>query len=127
MSEQDNNNYNANYRSNSSEVDSIERRKADRRDVEDLDRRFNKIESKLDELTDAVVTIARVEEKISTVIEDNKEMKTTVNNHTTRIHEIELNESRNSANLKTIASISWTILGGLVTAIAGVLITLYTQ
>ena len=132
MSDQDNNNYNGTHRSdrgddNHHHEDSIERRKADRRELEDLDRRFGKIESKITELTEAVIAIARAEEKITRVMETQQDMKNTINNHTNRLHDLELNESKNSTSLKMISGLSWTILGGIVTAVAGIVISIYMQ
>ena len=131
MSDQ-NNNYNNTHRngrgdSNYGNDESIERRKADRHEVEDLDRRFEKIESKITELTDAVVAIARAEEKITRVMETQQDMKNSINNHTNRIHDLELSESKNSASLKMISTLAWTILGGIVTAVAGIVISIYMQ
>ena len=129
MSDQ-NDNYNNTHRNGRDHYrsdDSIERRKADRHEVEDLDRRFGQIESKISELTDAVIAIARAEEKITRVMETQQDIKNTVNNHTTRIHDLELNESKNSTSLKMISGLSWTILGGIVTAVAGIVISLYMQ
>ena len=102
-----------------------EEEKATRREVDDLDRRFNRLEDKLTELTDAVITIARVEEKISTVIDDTKEVKTMVNTHTTRIHELEKNETRNASNLKTISGIAYAVGGATVTAVMTLIINYY--
>ena len=113
--------YQSHYRSYSNE----EEEKASRREVDDLDRRFNRLEDKMSELTDAIISIARVEEKISIMIEDTKDVKDAVNSHTNRIHELEKNESKNSANLKFIASLFWLILGSATTAVTGVIISMY--
>ena len=80
-------------------------RSATQKDLDDLHRRFDehyaermdRIEKKLDELTNAVVSIARAEEKIVVLIEDTAEIKAAVNSHTNRLHELELDVSKNKS------------------------------
>ena len=100
-------------------------RSATQKDLDDLHRRFDehyaermdRIEKKLDELTNAVVSIARAEEKIVVLIEDTAEIKAAINSHTNRLHELELDVSRNKANLKSLFNFFWTAVGAITTVL----------
>jgi len=100
-------------------------RNATQRDLDDLHRRFDehyaermdRIEKKLDELTNAVVSIARAEEKIVVLIEDTAEIKAAVNSHTNRLHELELDVSKNKSNLKSLFNFFWVAVGGVTTVL----------
>jgi len=111
-------------------VASQDDRNATQKDLDDLHRRFDehyaermdRIEKKLDELTNAVVSIARAEEKIVVLIEDTAEIKAAVNSHTNRIHELELDVSKNKSNLKSLFNFFWTAVGaGITVALAMIL------
>ena len=111
-----------------SEEDLRAKQQATQRDLDDLHRKFDetysgrmqRIEKKLDELTTAVVSIARAEEKIVTLIEDTQEIKNMVNSHTNRIHQTELDVSRNTSNLKTLYNLFWTISGAVITVLIAI-------
>jgi len=78
---------------------------------------MDRIEKKLDELTNAVVSIARAEEKIVVLIEDTTEIKAAVNSHTNRLHELELDVSKNKSNLKSLFNFFWVAVGGVTTVL----------
>lgn len=98
---------------------------ATRKDLDDLHRKFDehyadrmdRIEKKLDQLTDAVVSLARAEEKIAVLIEDTQEIKNVVNSHTSRIHQLELDVSKNKSNLKSLFNFFWTAVGAGITVV----------
>jgi len=102
-----------------------EDRGATQKDLNELHRRFDehyaermdRIEKKLDELTNAVVSIARAEEKIVVLIEDTAEIKAAVNSHTNRLHELELDVSKNKSNLKSLFNFFWVAVGGVTTVL----------
>jgi len=77
------------------------------------------MEEKLDKLADAVVSIARAEEKISVLIEDTRDIKTSVDENTKKIHELELTSSANSADLKTLGKFFWMVAAAAITICAG--------
>lgn len=79
------------------------------------------MEEKLDKLADAVVSIARAEEKISVLIEDTRDIKTSVDDNTKKIHELELSSSANSADLKTLGKFFWMVAAAAITICAGAL------
>lgn len=100
-------------------------RNATQRDLDDLHRRFDehyadrmeRIEKKIDQLTDAVVSLARAEEKIAVLIEDTQEIKVALNSHTNRLHQLELDVSKNKANLKSLFNFFWTAVGAVTTVL----------
>lgn len=101
---------------------------ATRKDLDDLHRKFDehyadrmdRIEKKLDQLTDAVVSLARAEEKIAVLIEDTQEIKNAVNSHTTRIHQLEIDVSKNKSNLKSLFNFFWTGIGAIMTVLVAI-------
>lgn len=108
-----------------------DQQKATQKDLDDLNHRFDeryadrmdRIEKKLDQLTDAVVSLARAEEKIAILIEDTQEIKNAVNSHTTRIHQLELGVAKNSSDLSTLAKFFWTVLGAGISVIVAIIIS----
>ena len=111
--------------SDQSDEELRDRQKATQKDLDDLHRKFNeryeermdRIEKKLDQLTNAVVSIARAEEKIAVLIEDTQEIKAAVNSHTNRIHQLELDSSQNKSNLKTLYNLFWAVVTGAITVV----------
>lgn len=102
--------------------------KATQKDLDDLHRKFDehyadrmeRIEKKLDQLTSAVVSIARAEEKIAVLIEDTQEIKSSLNAHTNRLHQLELNVSKNTGNLKSLFNFFWTAVGAITTVMVAI-------
>lgn len=109
-------------------------RNASQKDLDELHRKFDehyaermdRIERKLNQLTDAVVSIARAEEKIAVLIEDTREIKESLNSHTTRIQQLELDVSRNSSNLTTLLKFFWTAVGAGVSVFVAIIISGFT-
>ena len=79
------------------------------------DERMTRIEEKLDQLADAVVSIARAEEKIAALIEDTRDIKVAVNNTYERLHEVELASTKNTSDLKTLNKFFWIIASATIT------------
>ena len=98
---------------------------ATQKDLDDLHRKFDehysdrmdRIEKKLDQLTSAVVSIARAEEKLAAVIEDTQEIKAVLNSHTNRLHQLELDVAKNKDNLKSLFNFFWTAIGAVTTVL----------
>ena len=82
------------------------------------DERMNRIEEKLDQLADAVISIARAEEKIAILMQDTKDIKYTLNHTTNRIHTIELAHMNNTADVKTLNKFFWLIATTTITTAA---------
>ena len=99
---------------------------ATQRDLDNLHRRFDehyaermeRIERKLSELTEAVVSIARAEEKIAALIDDTREMKYALNGQINRIHQLELDTEQNKRGLQTLSKVFWVAVGAASVAFA---------
>jgi chromosome segregation ATPase len=91
------------------------------RELDDLHRKFDehyedrmdRIERKLNQLTDAVVSIARAEEKIAVLIEDTREIKQSLHQHVNRIHQLEVDVEQNKNGLSNLAKFFWTLTGAI--------------
>ena len=79
---------------------------------------LSRIEDKLDRLGEAVVSIARAEEKIATLVEDTRDIKLAININTQKIHELELTSSSNTSDLKTLSKFFWIITTSIVSICA---------
>lgn len=82
------------------------------------DERMNRIENKLDQLAEAIVSIARAEEKIASLVEDTHNIKLAVNNTHYKLHEVELQTINNAADLKTLNKFFWLIASTTITVAA---------
>jgi len=77
--------------------------------------RMTRIEEKLDQLADAVVSIARAEEKIAVLIEDTRDIKLSLNNAYERLHTVEIAVTSNAGDLKTLNKFFWLIASATIT------------
>lgn len=82
------------------------------------DERMARIENKLDQLAEAVISIARAEEKIATLIQDTREIKLNVNATSYKLHEVEIQTMNNTADLKTLNKFFWLIASTTITVAA---------
>jgi len=76
--------------------------------------RMDRIEKKLDELTSAVVSIARAEEKITALMDDSHEIKQALNQHVNRIHQLELDVEQNKGGLENLSKFFWIVVTAVV-------------
>jgi len=77
--------------------------------------RMTRIEEKLDQLADAVVSIARAEEKIAVLIEDTRDIKISLNNAYDRLHSVEMTVISNTSDLKTLNKFFWIVASTTIT------------
>lgn len=104
---------------------------ASQRDLDDLHRKFDehyaermdRIEKKLNQLTDAVVSIARAEEKITVLIEDTREIKEALANNIQRIHQLEIDNEKNKSSLKNLGMFFWTAVSAVTTVVVAIIIS----
>ena len=82
------------------------------------DERMSRVEEKLDQLADAVVSIARAEEKIAVLIQDTRDIKVTLNDTYNRLHKVELNNANNASDLRTLNKFFWLVATTTVTVAA---------
>lgn len=78
-------------------------------------RRMDRIESKLDQLTNAVVAIARAEEKITSIVKDIKDVETMANSHEKQIGELKLNVTKNTNQLNALNRFFWILIAAITT------------
>lgn len=73
--------------------------------------RMDRMEAKIDQLADAVVSIARAEEKIAILMQDTKDIKEAFVQATQKMHEIEMKTEANTSDLKTLGKFFWIVIG----------------
>ena len=79
--------------------------------------RLDRIEEKIDKLADAVIALARAEEKIHTLTSFSKQQSEQIQSIINRIDKIELAVNNNANTVGVINRIFWVILVGLISAI----------
>ena len=83
--------------------------------------RLDRIEDKLDALTSAMVSIARAEEKISTLMQDHEKMHERLNRFSQKLDDI---DKKVEDNARTVATINKLFLAVIV-AVIGTLVSQY--
>ena len=83
-------------------------------DFNDLSKRFDRIENKIDKLSDAMVSLARTEEKIMAMETDRANTVERLNRHSEKIDELNDLVKENSRITSNIAKITWIIVGTVV-------------
>ena len=86
--------------------------------------RHDRIEGKLDKLSEAVISIARAEEKIATLTSFSKQQSEMIQHLTIRIDKLEEAVISNSSTVNIINKVFWIIIAASATAIAGMFITM---
>ena len=84
--------------------------------------RLDRIEEKLDSLADAVIALARAEEKIQTLTSFSKQQSEQIQNLINRIDKVENMVTQNSSTVNIINKVFWVIVVGLISAITWVFI-----
>ena len=79
--------------------------------------RLDRIEEKIDQMADAIVALARAEEKITTLTEFNKQQSEQMQNLINRIDRVELMVNSNASTVNIINKVFWVIVVGLISAI----------
>ncbi len=77
---------------------------------EQADPRLDRIENKIDKLSDAMVSLARTEEKILSLEADRVTQNTRLNSQSSRITEIEKLTTDNVKTVRAINRVFWTII-----------------
>jgi predicted nuclease with TOPRIM domain len=79
--------------------------------------RLEKIESKLDRLSEAVVSIARIEERVTTVLKQNDRLFSSFDDLSKRV---EIVETKSNVNQKTITFAErfvWVVISAVIAAV----------
>mgnify|MGYP001303644104 CR=1 FL=1 len=78
--------------------------------------RLDRIEEKLDNLAEAVIALARAEEKIQTLTSFSKQQSEQIQNLINRIDTVETMVTQNSSTVTLINKVFWVIVVGLISA-----------
>jgi hypothetical protein len=84
--------------------------------------RFDRIENKIDKLSDAIIALARAEEKILTLTSFSKQQSEQIQRVINRVDSIEELVASNSSTINIINKIFWIIMASAATVITGMLI-----
>lgn len=84
--------------------------------------RLDRIEEKIDKMADAIIALARAEEKISNLDETTRIILRRMVTQDERLRRVEQQQVDAEGTLKTIRSIAWTFVSAVITALGGVLI-----
>ena len=84
--------------------------------------RLDRIEEKIDKMADAIVALARAEEKISNLDETTRIILKRMVAQEERLRQVEQQQADAEGTLKTIKSIAWTFVSAIITALGGALI-----
>jgi ribosome-binding ATPase YchF (GTP1/OBG family) len=79
--------------------------------------RLDRIEEKLDQMAQAIIALARAEEKISTLAEFNKQQASQVQELINRIDSVEQLVISNAGTVNIINKVFWLIIAGFIAAI----------
>ena len=79
--------------------------------------RLDRIEEKLDQMAQAIIALARAEEKISTLAEFNKQQSEQIQSLINRIDRVEQLVNSNASTVNIINKIFWVIIVGLISAV----------
>jgi len=86
--------------------------------------RLTRVEAKLDKLADAVISIARAEEKIVTLTSFSKQQNEFLQLLARRIDKLESTVQLNGSTISIINKIFWIIISSVAMVITGMLITM---
>ena len=77
--------------------------------------RFDRIENKLDDLSSAMVSLARAEEKLVSIEKQNFNHYERMNRFSEKLDEIEDQTADNTRSIQIINRVSWTLIAALIT------------
>ena len=79
--------------------------------------RLDRIEDKIDKLSDAIISLARAEEKIHTLTSFSKQQSEQIQNIINRIDRVEITVNTNANTIGIINKLFWMIVVGFIAAI----------
>jgi|TARA_R100001510_G_C7520214_1_gene116051 predicted nuclease with TOPRIM domain len=83
----------------------------------EVSNRLEKLETKIDRLSDAVIAIARIEERVTTVLKQNDRFIARMDRLEDRVEIVEQKAIVNSRGINTFERAFWIILSGIVSII----------
>lgn len=85
--------------------------------AEAINERFDRIEKKIDKLSDAMVSLARTEEKIMAMEADRANLLERVNRHSEKLDQLNDEVKENSRVTSNITKITWVVVTALLTGL----------
>tara|TARA_R110000803_G_scaffold167926_1_gene231161 strand:+ start:1213 stop:1488 length:276 start_codon:yes stop_codon:yes gene_type:complete len=85
--------------------------------TDDVSQRLEKLDNKLDKLSDAIVAIARIEERVTTVLKQNDRFIMRMDRLETRLETVEQKAIVNSKGINMFERLFWLGLSALVSII----------
>ena len=83
--------------------------------------RLDRIEEKIDRMSDAIISLARAEEKIATMAEFGKQQGEQILTLINRVDRLEILVRENHATVNIINKLFWIVIAAAATAITGML------
>ena len=89
--------------------------------------RLDRIEQKIDKMSEAVIALARAEEKIVNLDETTRIILKRMVDQDERLRKVESVQHENEATLKTIRSVVWTAVSALITSAIGAIAWIFNK
>ena len=83
--------------------------------------RLDRIEKKIDQMAEAIIALARAEEKIITLVEINKQQGIQILGLIQRVDKLDQIVRENAATVSVINKLFWIVIAAAATAITGML------
>ena len=84
--------------------------------------RLDRIEEKIDRMAEAIIALARAEEKISNLDETTRITLKRLVAQEERLRQVEKTQADAEGTLKTVRSIAWTFVSAIITGLGGAII-----
>jgi len=88
--------------------------------------RLDRIEEKIDRMSEAVIALARAEEKIISLDETTRMILQKMVNQDERLRKVENIQHDNETTIKTLKSVVWTAVSALITTAVAALAWIFT-
>lgn len=82
--------------------------------IKQLNSRFERVEKQLDDVRTAIVQMARTEERVSTVLEQNTVLFAKVGKLTQKVHDLEKENATQGQSLNVFERLGWIMVTALV-------------
>ena len=86
-----------------------------------VDNRLDRIEEKIDKLVEAIISIARAEEKIITLSSFSKQQAKQIQDLINRIEELEVSVAKNTNTVRLVNRTFWLVVSSAITAIVAMM------
>ena len=86
-----------------------------------VDNRLDRIEEKIDKLVEAIISIARAEEKIITLSSFSKQQAKQIQDLINRIEELEVSVATNTNTVRLVNRTFWLVMSSAITAIVAMM------